>query len=155
MNFNMCSYFLPQFIGFNKFDTKGLINCFIFDIEDKEPFEHIYILMESDSTLLDIHPYTVSKREVTEGNLYKIKISSRFIDDIRLFAEGKYSKMSEDAKKLIVENCGIYPEKSLGYTVLYKSPKRKAFLEELIGQELPQDAEYMSVLDLKKEAYGY
>ena len=151
---NISSHFLPQLIGINKF-TEGFVNAYIMDLQDDdEPFTHIYILMERDSALLDIYPYTANKREVPEGNLYKIAINSRFYPDLEKYYQGKYSKMSDEIKNIIIEFSGVEPEKSLSYNVLYKTDRRREFIENLIGQELLPDEEVMSILDLSKNVYG-
>lgn len=153
MKYNMCSYFLPQLIGINKL-VEGFKNCYIMDTKDEEePFKHIYILMDKTSSLLDIHPYTVSRRETKDGNLYKITVNDRFYEDLSKFYEGKYSKMSTTAKQVILENCGISVENSLAYSVLYKTDKRRKFLENFVGEKLDDDAELMSILNLNKEIY--
>lgn len=154
MKFNMCSYFLPQLIGINK-NIEGFINCYIDSVEDEStPFEHIYILMDKSSSLLDIYPYTVDKIEKDNGNLYKISISDRYKKDLLLFYKGEYSKLSESAKRVMIDNSGIDPEKSLSYHVLYKTKVRKDYIEKIVGQELFDYEEVMSILNLKNEIYG-
>lgn len=153
MRTNVCSHFLPQLVNLNKFDA-GFKNCYILDTAENDvPFEFIYILTEKDSEYLKIHEDTVSCRDTSDGTIYKIKVNKRFHNDISLFYSGKYSKISEDGKRVMIENCGIKMENSLCYNVLYKTPLRKRFIESVIGEELPKDAEYMSILNLKTEVY--
>lgn len=150
---NKSAYFLPQLLGLNHL-LAGFKNSYIGDVEDEDnDFNHLYILMDDDTASLDLHEDTVLMRQTEDGRLYKIKVNDKYVDDIIKFYNGKYSKISEDAKQLMINYCGVLPENSLCYNVLYKTKRRKAFIEDAIGQELEKDMEYMSIINVSDELY--
>lgn len=149
---NKSRHFLPQLIGLNQFEL-GFINCYIANLTDELDFNHIYILMDKNCCQLDLHPETVDKKETNDGNLYKIRIEDKYERDLVKFYEGRYSEISDDAKQLMVNFSGLMPEDSLCYNVLYKTKQRKEFIEDVIGMELPEGQEYMSILNLSEEIY--
>lgn len=149
---NKSRHFLPQLVGLNQFEV-GFLGCYIGDINEDLDFNHIYILMEEECGFLDIHPDTLKRRKVPEGYLYKLKIDDKYGRDLEKFYEGKYSEISEDGKQIMISYSGLLPEESLCYNVLYKTKKRKEFIENVIGMELPEGMEYMSILNLSEEIY--
>lgn len=116
-------------------------------------FDYIYILSKQVNHTIGANPFLAESYNVDKGFMYKIRVSERFRDDLELFYQGKYSQMSEDAKEIIIKYSNEKPENSLVYNVLNKTAKRRAFLEDLIGEELDRDAELMSIINLEEEIY--
>lgn len=80
------------------------------------------------------------------------KIPQKYIDDYKLFLEGKYSKFSEQYKRLfpeMAETTNKAGDKEMMYTVPYlvfvKGKPIKEYWENKLGVKLDKDMEYWSV----------
>lgn len=73
-------------------------------------------------------------------------------DDYDHFLEGRYSHMSPAYKGEILEFHGFNRDGRLA-EILYKSPKARARLEYEIDAVLDDDAEVMSIIDMKEETF--
>jgi hypothetical protein len=73
-------------------------------------------------------------------------------EDVKLFVEGKYSQLSELAKKKILS----FNKKTKGgdlWNILYKTPKRKETIERSLNVQLEDHIDLYSKPDLNKEIY--
>lgn len=85
--------------------------------------------------------------------MFYFHIPEKYYQDYLLFLNGKYSQISKNLKERILKfhNAGYSSDI---YKVLYKDKDRRRQIEELIGQELPLDAEVASALDYDIEIYS-
>lgn len=90
----------------------------------------------------------IDELEEFDSYLYILKIPENFYDDYELLLKGKYSKISKELLKLI-EN--LWGNDSQPYKVVTKNPLRKQWLEDVIGEKLPKEAELMSIFDLENQ----
>jgi hypothetical protein len=76
----------------------------------------------------------------------------QFKEDVKLFVEGKYSQLSEIAKKKILN----FNKKTKGgdlWSILYKSPKRKENIERSLNIQLEDNLDLYSKPNLDNEIY--
>lgn len=83
---------------------------------------------------------------------YLMKISPEFKDDITKFIEGKYSKLSDKLKNLILSFHG-YDKTGITGQILYNHPLRRKQLEIEFGQPLPRDIEVYDIPVIEQESY--
>lgn len=84
--------------------------------------------------------------------IYKFKLNSKYLNDIKLIMSGKYSKISDAAKARILEFHGSDKTKPIGQ-VLYRCEKRREKIEFDIGDKLPIDAELLDMFDISDEIF--
>lgn len=84
--------------------------------------------------------------------VYKFKIPDEFENDIYNFINGKYSSFSKKLKRLI-QNFYGKEESSNIMSIVNRTKERRKKLEELIGEDLPEDTELESKPILKLEIY--
>src|SRR5690606_7568349 len=153
------SFILPL-IGLKMYNT--IINTYIGDLDHtyngEEDVNLIYVLSNSDNPILEANVNFINKYSKEEGFMYVYKIPKEFNNDYVMFLEGKYSKFSKRCKEILCNhscrNSIRKPHETKMYSILYRTNKRRKELEEIIGEELPADAEYASILDLNSEIYG-
>jgi hypothetical protein len=145
------SSFLMPFLGFNRqhFNwDKTFINSFLYKDEDKEPFIYLFyrfdksekgIKFETDNLLKN--PNYVSCTEVDDfTTLYKFNIPKDFEKDTSILLKGKYSLISEEAKKRILKFHDVTENSILGM-ILYKHESRRLALEKELEVEIPKGSE--------------
>ena len=90
----------------------------------------------------DIDPYHV---------LFVFNIPDKYKREYNKFIKGKYSKLAKMYKLHILEFFNLDKDSQV-CQVLFKSPKRKKLLEDILGVELPNNSELLSIVD-SKETY--
>jgi hypothetical protein len=109
---NLCTYFVLPLVKLNKFrftSESNFINCYV-SVDRSKVLVNVYdirLLLHQ----LHLHPnfegvYTAGD-STTPIWLIAYNIPTMFADDIKLFQEGKFSKMSIEAKKSIVTYSGL------------------------------------------------
>lgn len=160
---NKTSQFIVPLLGLEKdsllWDSQ-FCNAFIGHY--KEGYgEAIYLLYRFESgedfNMLDelITSYTYYDKSISPDSyhiLFKLEIPSRCKQDIEYILEGKYSFISQEAKLCILNFFKGSKESPMGQ-ILYKGSKRKAMLEEAIGEKLEDDAELLSMFNYDDEVY--
>lgn len=146
---------------FNKANGKSrLVNCFLYDQKIKHYREnHIFLVIDNYQDVqfsefekkLENHDNFITSYDILKGK-YSIKVFSipkDKIEDYKLFLEGKYSKISDASKSLIL-NCEF---KSKGFLnmIFSKADEAKKAIEEVIGEKLPSDAEVYGIYNLNNE----
>lgn len=151
--FNLSSYFLLPIILRQGYLYKGFINSYVYnsnlDLDDNTQYLTITVLNENIN--LTKHPRYEDHYKKDDIWVYVFNIND-YKKDVELFLQGKYSKFSEDLKELLCYNQPIVPiMMSNIYKILYRTQEKKLEIEELIGQELPEDAELCSICDVEDE----
>ena len=120
------------------------------NLEEKEKYDNLLSL-----NIINIEQFSEGKY------LYTFKIDNDFKDTYRKFVEGKYSKIANVDKNLIL-SFWQNQKNSKKFTVLIKdifdrSSILKKKLEEDLKVKLADDAELSSIIDLEKEIFydGY
>lgn len=157
---NKSSFFILPLIGIDN-TYYGLINSYLGYFESDK-----LVGMDGDSIYVNIKYYD----EKLRGNsnykdyyqlkdntyMYVFSIPDKFKNDFFSFVDGKYSLFSEEAKYILCKSSTVNSRKiesSNLYGILYKTRGRVKYIEELIGQKLPVDAELCSVVELEEETY--
>lgn len=154
---NKSCFFILPLLGYPSYWYYGLVNCYLRDELNKSSLGNkIFInLTNYDNKVLNIVEFNQFYQLEDKTYMYVFDIPNRFKEDYNLFCTGKYSYMTEEAKKLICKLSGIKPvQESVVYKVLYKTSDQRNKIEDLIGERLPLDAEVFSLPDLDKETYS-
>lgn len=163
LTINKSAYFILPLIGIRISQLENFINSYLY--YDLNEFigksgnkKYVYINLHLENNILEDNKYFASK-EITNINtiIYKFNFPERLYKDYNYFVEGKYSEFSETAKRIL---CNYSSGKQINknsqmYGILYKTETRRAYIEELVGEKLPINAELLSIPDLEKEIYLY
>ena len=84
--------------------------------------------------------------------MFVFDVPKRHIRNYKRFIEGKYSKFSKAYKLDILEFHDAEIENEIGQ-ILFLSSKRRRALERKLGENLPENSELLSILDIEKETY--
>lgn len=84
--------------------------------------------------------------------LYKFKLPTEYVNDIKLIMAGKYSQISAKAKARIIEFHNSSRMKPIGQ-VLYRCEQRRKKIENDIGENLPESAELLDMFTIENEIY--
>lgn len=155
-NLNKGSYFLTPFYAKDKLSIawdKYFCNTFIkYKNKDGIYFMFKYVISD-DMNAEDVeylkfekklckHPNFINTYEIDGYTIFEFSIVEEFKDSIALILSGKYSKLEDKVKELIVQFHNAN-EKNILYGVLYKTDYRKREVEELFGITLDNDDEYL------------
>ena len=83
------------------------------------------------------------------------KLENKFIEDANFILEGKFSKISENAKNLILRYHGQTNTESPLFQILYKGALRRNELEVSLGCTLPKDVDYATKPKISEETWNY
>lgn len=101
---NLCTYFILPFTTTNILRFGGKSNCLnsYLSRDGKFIFIEVKNLYKVDNDLVDEPTYHIDER-----TFIMLQIPEEFYSDVRLFLEGKYSKFSEKAKRIIREGSSL------------------------------------------------
>lgn len=158
------STFIMPFLGGVKEDyrySKEFVNCFI-GLENLGDYgNNIYLLYRFSGNAeftkfeddLRSHPLYEDTIEVDKfQTMYSFKVPDNRKEDIQKIIDGKYSRISSDAKERILTFNNFTIDSDLG-KILTKHPEKKLKLEQKIGSELHPDAELYSVFYTEEEIF--
>lgn len=126
--FRWDNYFVNTFITEDK---KIIVLYRFFSSDDYKRFEFGVMKHHLFEKLLDYD---------TQHVAFQFKIPDNYLDDYNKFVSGKYSRMSENYKKLILKFHGLDRDSTLS-KILFKSDDRKKQLELDLGSSIPADIE--------------
>lgn len=144
--------FLLPAMGFNekKLKNLGFINAFSYDSIRKHA-DCLYLLFlteeQSDLGLFIEENKDKIADEIDYEKGYTVLVCPfpvKYIRDKEMFWAGKYSKFSKDFKALFKKNT---PEMD----VIIRDRGLRNQIEEILGQQLPEDSELASIPDKDKE----
>jgi hypothetical protein len=136
-------------------------NAFIGHVENNDYGDHLYLLyrFEDSPAFQDLEADLLEEKVVVSTInvddyqiMFKLNLPHRFVEDVKLILEGKYSLISDEAKFCILKFLQGNKDTLIGQ-ILFKSPTRKRMLEESIGTELPNEAELLSAFLPVNEVY--
>lgn len=153
----------------NAIDNYGFLNAFLDDIDHETHYENcVYLLFKPKE--LSLFEWFVEEEKSRTNLLVEeydypngfvvlvYKFPAEYMENYRLFKEGKYSKFTEKYKKLFpMEKSGIssknipVKEPSFYYHIFKKSDTMKAYWENKLGVILDEDSEYWSIPNMQKE----
>jgi len=160
---NKTSQFIVPLLGLTNDDIyrdRILCNAYIGYL-DRDYGKYLYLLYrchdnelfeQVESNLLELDLNIQTEYSDDSFCLLRLNIPKRFYQDVQTILQGKYSKISKEAKFCIVEYYKAN-KNSLIHQILYKSPDRRRMLEDVVG-ELPEEAELFSAFD-NREIFNY
>jgi len=156
---NKSVYFILPMIGLNS-NYPNLINSYLGDIVNKPEYNYekifVHLKYRDDKNIIN-RPYYNSfyRDQDIDGNIsyiYIFDIPDHFNLDYKLFCDGAYSRFSKRYKDQILSLIRTRPiQNSPTYKVLYKTLDLKKIIEDMIGEDLPMDAEVCSITNLSRE----
>lgn len=154
---NLCTFFVLPLLKINKFSFVTKTNF----VESYLDQEGTSIFVELIDTVfmehrMDHHPQFAGlwKRNEGAGRFIQYHIPAGFERDLRMFMQGKYSRMSDKAKDLIRIHSGLAfrckePNGDIitdtRLLALDRSPLVKQMWEEQLGVRLDEHAELLSI----------
>lgn len=140
----------------------GFINAYLkCEDSDWNDEEVIFLLFSSDNTnfmklvLASLGEGIVEELDYEGYTIIVVKWPQQWRQEYLCFIEGKYSKFSEEAKKLFPqkpteEERQLGRKMSLVHEVFSKAPRLREQLEERIGIAFTDDMELTSIPDIEK-----
>lgn len=158
---NCTAYFLPML--FKELDDIPMYKgTFVGDEEKPELNHHIFILCTFHGSI-DQKAFEdyMSDSDLFVTLYYPDDYTTMFVYDIPPEREedynkcmaGKYSKLSDEFKKKIVRFWKLN-EQDKYYQIIYKSPERKAYLEDLYKVKLDKDAELGTIFSKESDWFS-
>lgn len=146
ININKSFYFLLPLTGLSVRDPR-IKNTYIIY---KGDYDLNYIYVQVHETVEDL-----KYGEKVEDFLYKVPLKENFKNEFELFLSGEYSKYSIEAKMVICKDEAGDREVSstIAFSILNKLPSRREYIENLVGQSIPKDAEVCSIYSVEGESY--
>jgi hypothetical protein len=161
--YNLSAYFLVPIIISQGRTYGGFVNSYLYCVNDKcaeagdmnhtTDVDYIYIELSRISFDLSTHKrYKYDFKTKEDTFIYVFDITD-FKDDIELFIQGKYSKLSQKLKNILCksESPSTGEMYSNIYKILYRTQDKREKLEKLIGEKLSDDAELCSSPDIEEE----
>ncbi len=161
-DYTKATTFVRPLLGWaNSFFTNSYINCYI----ELKPDHKIFLVFHKlegrvdDATVecfqqMQQHPLFDGIKETQDKIVFEFHADPDMAYDMDQFARGKYSKMSDGAKQLILFGQASLSNVAPLSRVLYPSAEDRKTLSEQLGEELPADVEIMSCPDLAAEMYA-
>lgn len=159
-NANKSSVFILPLIGLTD-SYYGFINSYlgvrtetgVEGLDGESIYMHIKYYDEKLQGIDEFEGYT---KLPNETYLYKFKLDNCYKEDYLYFIDGKYSQFKASTKDILCRAASDYRRKAQDTTIfgiLYRTDERRKFMEELVGQKLPFEAELSSIVDLDSEIY--
>lgn len=146
-------------INFSKFAKMGLIDAYLGDAEREYAFPVMHLLCAPlyDEEFADfceevkLHPNFVDDYDVDDTLvMFVFKIPKVYWSDLKLFKEGRFSKINRDFVKKNFKDFKDVRRKVLDKDVYYRKK-----VEEYLGVYLDEDAELEGIPLPEKEIFRY
>lgn len=157
------STFLLPMLGGHKdlyFWNVLLLNCFIATTEDKDCIALLYrwssdpLYLKFEKALTKFRSFKRRYDPSPDCVMFIFNVPKKSLRNYIKFINGKYSKMSKQYKFNVLEFHDKDLYDNIGQ-VLFKTEKRRLMLEKKLGEDLPEDSELLSIIDINKETYNY
>ncbi len=157
-----CTYIAPLIDNFVTLNKNVVVNTFLFDINypeyNSDMVRGLFVLLkyEKDKTInkeIISSKYHVMHYPV-DNNYYMvyIKFPLDIIQDTIYVIQGKYSKLSDKSKGLILKYHNQTRMDKL-YKILHKSPEYRKELENSLNVILGDEVELGNIIDQSKEVF--
>ena len=151
--FNKSVYFVLPMVGLDS-TYFSLINVYLGDSINQPDFTFNKIFMNckyNDEKLRGLAYYNTEYKLPDKTWMYVFNIPEQFAQDYLLFCQGKYSEFSTEYKDQILRLINVKAkETTIVYNILYKTDKRRKYIEDLVGESIGNQ-EVCSKPDLNKE----
>jgi hypothetical protein len=151
IKYNKSVYFILPMLGKNYKSYPNLINCYLGDNLNCPRYNFRAIFLnnkELDDRLINQY---FEKQYILDDNtyMYHYNIPREYNDDYNYYCQGKFSKFTDKYKQVLAgRNID-----SIMYKILYRTKDRIKYIEDMVGEKLPNDAEVASLPDLSIEIY--
>lgn len=155
------SFILPMLGLANEYYGSCMVNCYIGDVFKPELKDKIFLLFKFSNTryfanleaeLQNMPEFHSSYSCGNEQEMFVFNVPKMYKKDYQLFKEGQYSKLSDVLKKETLRLNRLGPESNI-WGAFTKSDRLRKIQEERIGEQLPKDAEVISLPDMNVEIY--
>lgn len=152
--------FLLPLLGKSKSEMlRFVFNTYLCDVDvDMDWKGMLFILVRFKSipaytrftSWLEEHPYYRGQYDLfnAEFTMYIVEIPEFFMRDYEKFLDGKYSRMSDEAKSAIMKG---RPENSTMYEILTRGKQLRVSIENELHAKISEDLELWSRWDERKE----
>jgi hypothetical protein len=124
-------YILPLISGWSP-DADLPINCFAFsNVSDGL----VLLYPKASHEEVKVHPNYINKKELENFTYYVYNIEEKYLDDYRLLLKGKFSKIKESTKTLILSRTRRQEDYDKIDEILYKSSSARKRYERML--EIP------------------
>ena len=155
------TFLLPMLGGHRDlyFWDKLLLNCFIQTEEDKDCIALLYrwssnpVYLKFEKALTKFRSFRRRYDPSPNCVMFIFNIPKKHLRNYKKFINGQYSKLSKSYKFSILEFHAKDLQDTVGQ-ILFKAESRKTILEEKLGEELSQDSELLSIIDINKETHN-
>ena len=140
---------------------KYFMNCYVGNELTGDYGKFIYIhlrykpvleLENIEKKLIEDENFIESRNTDKQYTLYKFKVPDEFLKDYNLILEGKYSKISNEAKLRILSFHNADKNSKI-FQILYRKEELKIFLENEFQEKLPDDAELHGIMNPEEETF--
>lgn len=167
--------FLVPVLGINEGYLKrfNFINGYLNDVNHEVEYENCIYLVFKPSNLTEFELFVKSEKKRMKHYFVEdydcgygfvvivYKIPELFIDDYKLFIEGKYSKFSKDFMRIFPEVKTVVDmdgfervDHSLYFHVFNKSLALRNYWEEKLDIQFDEDSEVLSVPNMERETFN-
>lgn len=150
--YNISTWFVYPLLGLPSKTDDYLNNTYLYSEELEGLAEHLHIVLCSpDDHILNqlrSNEHYFMEFETNKDICVVMEIPDKFTDDYNKIVKGEYSKISNQAKKMILVR---FPYKTLN-GILSKTDEQKEAIKSKIGEEhIDDSAELWSKIDEEKE----
>lgn len=104
-------------------------------------------------TNLKKNPNYVNSYDITkETTLFKFKIPTTFLNSVKLIVDGKYSKITNELKRIIMQFYGIGKESEIGH-IIYRHPMAVQRIEDAFDVKLSDDIDVFRKMRKEDETF--
>ena len=155
------TFLLPMLGGHRAlyFWNNFLLNCFIKTEEDEDCIALLYrwssdpLYLKFEKALTKFRSFKRRYDPSPNCVMFVFDVPKKHIRNYKKFITGQYSKLSRTYKFALLEFHDKDLQDAIGQ-ILFKAEKRKYTLEKKLGEELPEDSELLSIIDVNKETYN-
>lgn len=155
-------FILPMLPGNRQsyYYDKFFLNCFVGTKDEDNViallfrFSGIKGFIALEESLKKLKTFIKSEDPTKNTVMFVFKVSDRYTKNYKKFLNGKYSEMDYQYKHRILDFHNAAVDGVIGQ-ILFKDEERKVQLEEIIGQDLPENAELLSTPNISQETYDY
>ncbi len=160
-SYNKATTFVRPLLGYpNAIYTNNYKNCFIEKNGEDYKIHLVFNKVDTLSAnqqetfkLLDEHILFESKEELANNIIYTFRTDDNIKYDIDKFLEGKYSKMSDSGKQMIIF-CQYDLQNVVALSaILWPNDEDRKELSERLGATMKDDAEVFSAPNLSDELF--
>lgn len=155
-------FILPMLPGNRQsyYYDKLFLNCFVGTKDEPNViallfrFSGIKSFIALEESLKKLKTFVKAEDPTKTTVMFVFRVPDRYTKNYKKFLDGKYSEMDTEYKYRVLDFHNANEDGAIGQ-ILFKDDERKAQLEEIIGQALPENAELLSTPNILQETYDH